>query len=141
MFNYPQQNGYLSAVPYYPPRMYQPQPMAQPAETMAPMAAPGLIKVNGRPGAEAYQLQAPNSMVALFDANEDLFYIKSTDGAGYPSIKTYRFTDAGEVSVPVEEWVSRQEFNAFKTELQEAMKNVQQLVSKRKSAAASETGE
>ena len=137
MFNYPG-NGYVSAVPYYPPRQYQPQPMQQPMEPMMGMQAQGLIKVNGRAGADAYQMAAPNSMVALFDANDDVFYIKSTDGAGYPSIKAYRFTDAGEVSVPVEDWVSRQEFNTFKTELQEALKDVKQLVQKKRGAAAAD---
>lgn len=136
MYNYPAQNSYLSAVPYYPPRMYQPQAMPQTVEPMASVQPVGLIKVNGRAGAEAYQMGAPNSMVALFDANEDLFYIKSTDGAGYPSIKAYRFTEAGEVAAPAADWVSRQEFDSFKTELQEAMKNVQQLVQRKKPAAA-----
>ena len=35
-----------------------------------------LIRVNGIDGAKAYQMPA-NSTVALFDANEDVMYIKS----------------------------------------------------------------
>ena len=34
----------------------------------------GIVRVNG--------VQGANSSVALFDANEDFFYIKTTDGAG-----------------------------------------------------------
>lgn len=52
-----------------------------------------LIRVNGLEGAKAYQMSA-NSTVALFDANNDLMYVKSTDGAGFPSI-IYIFRIAG----------------------------------------------
>ena len=51
-----------------------------------------LIRVNGIDGAKAYQM-APNSVAALFDANDDLMYIKSTDGAGFPALRTFRFTE------------------------------------------------
>ena len=40
-----------------------------------------LIRVTGIDGAKAYQMR-PNSAVALFDGAEDIFYLKSTDGAG-----------------------------------------------------------
>jgi hypothetical protein len=51
---------------------YQPQPVQ-------------LVKVSGIDGAKAYQMGA-NSAVALFHESEDIFYIKSTDGAGFPTI-------------------------------------------------------
>lgn len=35
----------------------------------------------------------PNSTAALFDANEDIFYIRITDGAGFPSIRSFSFTE------------------------------------------------
>ena len=44
-----------------------------------------LIRVNGIEGARAYNMP-PNSTVALFDGNEDIMYIKTTDGAGYYDI-------------------------------------------------------
>ena len=49
-----------------------------------------LIRVTGMDGAKAYQMQ-PNSTVALFDSSEDIMYIKSTDGAGFPTIRTFGF--------------------------------------------------
>lgn len=49
-----------------------------------------LIRVTGLEGAKAYQMSA-NSVVPLFDANEDIMYIKSTDGAGFPTIRTFSF--------------------------------------------------
>lgn len=49
-----------------------------------------LIKVNGIDGARAYQMP-PNSTTALFDGNNDLMYIKTTDGAGFGTVRTFRF--------------------------------------------------
>jgi hypothetical protein len=69
MYNYPNYN------------MLSPYPQQQSA---------GLIRVTGMDGAKMYQL-SPNSAVALFDANEDIFYIKTTDGAGFPTIRSYKF--------------------------------------------------
>lgn len=51
-----------------------------------------IVKVNGLAGAQAYQM-APNSVAALFDANNDVFYLKSTDGAGFPSIRIFDFSE------------------------------------------------
>lgn len=131
MFEYPTGNpgGYPSAVPYYAPRSFAPaQFQAAPMVRPAPME---LIKVNGRAGADAFRLDAPNSMVALFDANEDIFFIKSTDGAGYPTVDTYRFSKA-ETAAPAHnfDFISRAEFDQFKSSLEEALKDVQQSVLK-----------
>lgn len=49
-----------------------------------------LIRVTGYEGAKAYQMM-PNSTVALFDGNDDIMYIKTTDGAGFATIKTFKF--------------------------------------------------
>lgn len=40
-----------------------------------------LIRVTGMDGAKAYQMP-PNSVVPLFDADNDIMYVKSTDGDG-----------------------------------------------------------
>ena len=78
-----------------------------------------LIRVNGLEGAKAYQMSA-NSTVALFDANNDLMYVKSTDGAGFPTIRTFAFNEvvANNNTVPENvEYVTREEFNKLKEEL------------------------
>lgn len=136
MFDYPPiQGAYPSAVPYYTPRSYAPAQFQMQPTSRVPAAE--LIKVNGRAGAEAFRLEAPNSRVALFDANSDVFYIKATDGAGYPSIEAYSFTPAQQETAPsVAEYVSREEFDSFKNTLMEELKNVQQSVFKVKPAAA-----
>lgn len=45
-----------------------------------------LTRVTGMDGAKAYQMP-PNPVVPLFDADNDIMYVKSTDGAGFrPSV-------------------------------------------------------
>ena len=81
-----------------------------------------LIKVNGIDGARAFQM-SPNSSVALFDINADLIYIKSTDGAGFPTIDTYKFTRVEEKSVPEVEYVSKEEMMEEIEKLRKEIKN------------------
>ena len=90
-----------------------------------------LIRVNGIEGAKAYQMSA-NSIVSLFDANDDIMYIKSTDGAGFPSIRTFSFTEVKEQNEPIQkvDYISREEFEEFKKEL---MNNGKQSISRSKS--------
>ena len=90
-----------------------------------------LIRVNGIEGAKTYQM-APNSTVALFDCNEDIMYIKTTDGAGFPSIRTFSFTEVKEQNKPISQvdYISREEFEEFKKEL---MNNGKQSISRSKS--------
>ncbi len=93
--------------------------------------AQNLIRVNGIDGAKAYQMPA-NSTVALFDSNNDLMYVKSTDGAGFPSIRTFSFSEMKEDPKSAEQvdYISRQEFEDFKKEL---MSNGKQSIQRSKS--------
>lgn len=78
-----------------------------------------LTRVTGLEGAKAYQMPA-NSTVALFDNNDDLMYIKTTDGAGFPTIRTFAFNEvvANNNTVPENaDYVTRDEFNKLKEEL------------------------
>lgn len=90
-----------------------------------------LIRVNGLEGAKAYQMSA-NSTVALFDANNDLMYVKSTDGAGFPSIRTFTFSELQEEQKAEQnvDYISREEFEEFKKEL---MNNGKQSIQRSKS--------
>lgn len=77
-----------------------------------------LIRVNGMDGAKAYQMN-PNSAVALFDENNDIFYLKTTDGAGFPTIQPYKFEKVqANQNVPSQDanFVSREEYNQLLTE-------------------------
>ena len=74
-----------------------------------------LIRVTGFDGAKAYQMP-PNSSVALFDSNEDIFYVKTTDGAGFPTIRAFRFTPM-ETQTPANDFVTREEFERLRQEV------------------------
>jgi hypothetical protein len=50
----------------------------------------------------------------LFDDTENILYIKSTDGAGYPKISTFELTEKANTSsgkINKEDFVTREEFN------------------------------
>lgn len=123
MFQNPYAN-LLAQNQYYNPQMNNQQIYPQ-EQTQ------NLIRVNGIDGAKTYQM-APNSTVALFDSNEDIMYIKTTDGAGFPSIRTFAFTEVKEQNKPVQQidYISREEFEEFKKEL---MNNGKQSIQRSKS--------
>lgn len=74
-------------------------------------------KVNGFESAKAFQTQ-PNTEVVLFDANEDIFYIKTTDASNYPSIRAFKFTEIKNPGNPeADNYVTKEEFDRFKKEL------------------------
>lgn len=102
-YQYP---GYQPA-PYYPqpvpdqlaqlrqnqmqqPMMQGPQmgQQGQPANPMAGSAQNGMIWVSGRQEADGY-LIAPNSAVALWDANNPVVYLRKADSTGKPSTVVY----------------------------------------------------
>ena len=89
-----------------------------------------LIRVNGLEGAKAYQMGA-NSTVALFDSNNDIMYVKSTDGAGFGSIRAFKFSEMDlNTSAPVADYVTKTEFEQLK---QEVKNYAEQFISKPKS--------
>mgnify|MGYP006988889365 CR=1 FL=1 len=47
-----------------------------------------IIRVSGRNGAEAFQM-APNSSTLLLDETAPIVWLKTTDGAGYPTLTPY----------------------------------------------------
>lgn len=76
-----------------------------------------LIRVTGIDGAKAFQMP-PNSVVPLFDSDNDILYVKSTDGAGFPTIRTFAFTPLNQESAKQNaEFVTVEEFNQFKQEV------------------------
>ena len=99
MAQFPQAGGYMP----------QPQP-----------SAGALISVNGMDGAKAYQMPN-NSKVALFDANDDIFYLKTCDGNGFCTLTAFRFEKVEERPDPAQDFVTRDEFQKIISELKGAM--------------------
>lgn len=90
-----------------------------------------LIRVNGLDSAKAYPTQ-PNSTVALFDANEDIMYIKSTDASNYPSIRRFRFVEEIENHITESQYVTKEEFELFKEQLLNEQQSIRANKSKPK---------
>ena len=78
--------GYPTASPYQYP---QPTGMMQPHK---PGPVNNLLRVTGPESAKAYSVP-PNSSVVLFDANEAIFYLKSTDDSGFATLRTFEFSE------------------------------------------------
>lgn len=83
---------------FVPDYQYQPRQFPQRYE---------VIRVNGRGGAEAFQM-SPNSDVLLLDTTAPVVWLKTTDGAGYPTCTPYNITPCRtEQNTNVDELVSR----------------------------------
>ena len=72
----------------------------------------GLVQVTGLEGAKAYRMP-PNSAVALFHNTEDIFYVKTTDGAGFPTIRAFKFEEIN-TSNEHAEFITRNEFDELR---------------------------
>lgn len=96
-------------------RMMVPNP---PQINAAPQQQRDLEKVNGIESARQY-IMPPNSRVALFDINDDIFYVRETDASGFPTIRKFRFYEEIENNVQTQEtqYLTLDEFNKFKEEL------------------------
>ena len=74
----------------YQPNYFSSQPqMPQINSAYSPRTE--VIRVNGRNGAEAYNM-GPNSSALLLDESGTLVWLVTTDGAGYKSVAPYDIT-------------------------------------------------
>lgn len=122
--------------PYYPyPQMQQQNNMVQ---TQMSLPQPqqnnqGLIWVSGEVGAKSY-LVAPNTTVMLMDSEQSVFYIKSTDGAGMPTIRAYEYKERTETHENTrerleqkdlsEQYVTRDEYKSLIEKYEELSKEL-----------------
>lgn len=121
-------NPYVN--PYQYPMANQPMQTPQPQPTPQPQNNQGLIWVSGEIGAKSY-LVAPNSTVMLMDSEQSRFFIKSTDSAGMPTIRTYEYKEYVP-SVPQqpvieqknlnEQFVTRQEYEELLAKIEDLQK-------------------
>lgn len=111
--------------PYIPQQSFQQQ--YQPQNYMTAGTSPmlmqqqpihGFIHVTGIEGAKAYPLP-PNSEMPLFDSTHDgVMFIKTTDAAGFPTIKSSHWVGDDEQPVQAEvEYVTQDELQKVYTEI------------------------
>lgn len=126
----------------YNPTLYSPYGQPQPYTWSQPVwqASPqqvsnqpinGLVSVTGAEGAKAYPLP-PNSSMPLFDANEDVMYVKTTDGAGFPTVKAYRFEQVEAPEAQAPQYATREDFERLE-------KRIEQLASRREAGHAKQS--
>lgn len=79
--------GPLGMTSAYPPTFtqYNQQPLFNQISKIE------VIRVHGEEGAKAYQMP-PNSSVLLLDETAPIVWLKTTDGASYPTITGYNIT-------------------------------------------------
>ena len=133
------------AYPYYPQNYYQqtqptfmPQPQMQ-TPTVSQMQAASsnssnLTWVQGESAAKSYPVQ-PGQSILLMDSENPVMYIKSTDQSGMPlplrifdytERKNEHTTNANVVTTKNMDYVSRSEFDAFKSEIQGVLRQPKQ---------------
>ncbi len=109
----------------YPQNYFQ-QPTQYPAyqqtytpQNYTPQQNNGVLWVQGEEGAKAYMVAAGNS-VLLMDSENPVFYLKSCDQSGIPSLRMFDYTERTTArtapqaaSVPSEQFVTRKEFEEF----------------------------
>ena len=84
--------------------------------------------MQGEAGAKSY-LVAPNTSVLLMDSEESRFFIKTTDNAGMPTLRTFEYQEvtAGAAPAPQKQpeinmddkYVTRQEYNDLRGKYEE----------------------
>lgn len=119
-----QQNPYMNYQTGYQP---QALPIMQSQASYPAPSSNGINWVSGEVGAKSY-LVAPNSTVLLMDSDDAVFYLKSADIAGLPTLRTFSYVEiesnqnkqkSNEVQ---KEFVDREEFELFKKEILEKIK-------------------
>lgn len=126
----------------YYPSQYQPQFQGNyqtqiPTQPQQPQQQNnnGLIWVTGEVGAKSY-LVAPNQSILLMDSEGDRFYLKSTDGAGMPTLRTFEYKEVTQNAqtgantgnkTMNEQFVTREEYNALNGKYDDLLARLEEM--------------
>lgn len=129
-------SGYVGYGPtsYYNPLQPQMDRLAQmqtqyqsPTQPQVPQTNQGILWVQGEAGAKSY-LVAPNTSVLLMDSENSQFYIKTTDQAGMPTLRTFVYQEVTGAPQDAQKqaeknlddkYVTRQEYNDLRGKYEE----------------------
>lgn len=101
----------------YNPNLYNPYIQQQ-------QPTNGIITVNNRSSVENYPLPPSSVSPPMFLVDDDIFYVKSTDGGGAARILRYRFTEEPEPEQAQQgnsEYVTKKDFDDFANMIMEAL--------------------
>ena len=115
--------------PYFYPNPYQMNPQMQ---INNPVQTQQVIKVNGKNGAMAYQMAA-NSSALLLDETAPIVWLKTTDGACYPTLTAYDIKVHEELPP-----VDMHDLESRIQKLEEVMNNAQSHITENERNAAGE---
>lgn len=89
----------------------------------------GIIWVQGEAGAKSY-LVGPNNTVPLWDSESQTIYLKSADASGMPTMKVIDYTirDSAPVKVPGIAYVTKDEFDALRKQVEKMMEGKHESV-------------
>ena len=135
---YPNYQAPQNTAPSYMNSGYQ-MPMPQNAPTVSQIIKP-MEWVEGEVGAKAFQMPTgwyPNQPIPLWDSTDTIIYLKSWSQMGIPNpLQKLRYTfpdqqgqqmlpaQSGQTEeTPTSNFVTKDDFDAFKTELKEMLKN------------------
>lgn len=100
----------------------------QPVYPHQPVQQSSIIWVQGEAGAKSY-LVAPNNTVQLWDSENQVIYLKSSDASGMPSMKILDYTiressQPNQPQVLTNDFVTRDELKAFEEKIKEKLENL-----------------
>lgn len=110
-------------------QQYQMFPTSVSGTSQPPQTNQGLLWVQGETGAKSY-LMAPNTTVLLMDSEGSRFYLKSTDNAGMPTLRTFEYTEVMQNAPQApqtatenldDKYVTRSEYDALQAKYAEIM--------------------
>lgn len=108
-------------------RLAQMQAQYQQQQPQVPQTNQGILWVQGEAGAKSY-LVAPNTSVLLMDSENSQFYIKTTDQAGMPTLRTFVYQEVTGATQNAQKqpeenldnkYVTRQEYNDLRGKYEE----------------------
>lgn len=108
-------------------RLAQMQAQYQQQQPQVPQTNHGILWVQGEAGAKSY-LVAPNTSVLLLDSENSQFYIKTTDQAGMPTLRTFVYQEVTEAPQNAQKqpetnlddkYVTRQEYDDLRGKYEE----------------------
>lgn len=108
-------------------RLAQMQAQYQQQQPQVPQTNQGILWVQGEAGAKSY-LVAPNTSVLLMDSENSQFYIKTTDQAGMPTLRTFVYQEVTGTPQNAQKqpetnlddkYVTRQEYNDLRGKYEE----------------------
>lgn len=95
----------------------------------------GLIWVTGEVGAKSY-LVAPNTSILLMDSEGDRFYLKTTDSAGMPTLRTFEYREVLQNQPQAhreaqksldEQFVTREEYSELRGKYEEILARIEDM--------------